>query len=410
MPNFAYEALSRDGRPVDGLHAAATIQEAEAWLVAQGYHPVAIHVAEGGRGEHGPKKEQASLLQRLKGISLDERILFCRQTATMLGAGLQIIQALRIMGDQAINPLLSSMLEEVGERIEKGASLSDSFNQYPKFCSPLFFSIIKVGEETGTLDQSFLYLAELYENERETQDRIKSATRYPKIVIGAIVGAIFFLMSFVVPKFITIFENSPVPLPLPTRILVVASDFVSSSFWLILLGAVAWVMLYRMILRYEQNRLLRDRLALQIPIFGALAIKIYMSRFCRVFSLLLKCGVDVIRTLELSRAALENLVLSDMVEQVTQEVRDGVEMHQAMARQKLFPNMIVQMVAIGEQSGQVDEMMAKVADYFDQEANNAIKSLSAMIEPILLLVMGVIVGFMALAIYMPMWDMMNVMK
>ena len=410
MPLFRYEAIKEDGRMISGTHAAATVGEVEEWLFGKGLHPVNIRIAKDVPEDGTAAMGRPSFWEKLRGITVDDRILFCRQVATMLDAGVPILQALQIMSRQSVNPVLSAILQDVAERIEEGANLSDSFAQYPKISTVLFYNIVKVGEETGTLDRSFNYLAELYENEKEISERVKSATRYPKIVVSAIFGATFFLMSFVVPKFIALFKNSNVELPLPTRILISVSEFSTNNFWLILFLLVTLNIAYRMAMRYDSYRTVRDRLWLRMPIFGLLSLKIFMTRFCRVFAVLLKSGVDIIKTLELSSTALENLVLIRSIDKVTREVSEGVEMHEAMERQELFPDMIVQMVAIGEQAGQVDGMMDKVADYYDRETNYMIKNLSTMLEPILLLFMGVMVGFLALAIYMPMWDMMNVMR
>ena len=410
MATFFYEAIQADGHATSGRHPASTVQEVEGWILGQGWHPVAIRIADAGGKEEVQGPTAPGFWQRLQRIGINDKILFCRQMATMLGAGVSVLQALQIMGRQVKHPVLAALLLDVAARIEEGGSLSDSFAMYPHLAAPLFFNIVKVGEETGTLDRSFRYLAELYENEKEISERIKSATRYPKIVITAIFGATFFLMSFVVPKFIALFKGSRVPLPLPTRILITISDFTVSYFWLILLIVAVLVIGYRWLMQYDSYRTLRDRLWLKVPIFGDLSLKIYLSRFCRVFSVLLKSGVNIIRTLELSATALENLVLWGMIDKATNEVREGVEMHEAIRRHPVFPDMIVQMMSIGEQSGQVDEMMEKVADYYEQETNYIIKNLSTLLEPILLLFLGVMVGFLALAIYMPMWDMMKAMK
>jgi type II secretory pathway component PulF len=311
--------------------------------------------------------------------------------------------------DVCSSDLVVPMLTDVANRIEEGASLSDSLAVYPRFTSQLFYNIVRVGEETGTLDQSFIYLAELFENEKEVVERIKVATRYPKIVIVTLLAAVFFLMSYVVPKFMALFASAKVDLPLPTRILVVMSRATTEYFWLLAIVVALIVFGYRFAMRDEGVQMARDRLWLRIPIFGDLFLKIFMSRFCRVFSALLRSGVDIIRTLELSATSMDNLVLFSMVDKVTVDVRDGMELHLAMERHKLFPAMVIQMVAIGEQAGQVDEMMGKVAEYYEKETSYTIKNLSTLIEPILLVCMGIMVGFLALAIYMPMWDMINVM-
>ncbi len=409
MPNFSYQAITTQGQVVTGTREAGTSGEVESWLINQGQHPIAITVAEDAETSSA-EDNKSSLFKRMKRIKIDDRILFCRQVSTLLDAGVPILQALNIMANQITNTRLKRILFEVAERVEEGDSLSESFSNYQHFASPLFFSVVKVGEETGTLDKSFLYLAQLYENEKEIKERIKTATRYPKIVITAMFGAILFLMSFVVPKFIDLFSKAGVELPLPTRILISISSFTVEYIWLILFSIVGGFVAYRIAMKYESYRFVRDKIWLRVPIFGDLSLKIYLSRFTRVFAVLMKSGVDVIKTLELSATALENLVIFYQLEQVTADVREGKEMHDSMAQHKVFPDMVVQMMAIGEQSGQVDDMMDKVANYYDRETNYTIKNLSTLIEPILLLFMGVMVGFLALAIYMPMWNMMNVMK
>ncbi len=311
---------------------------------------------------------------------------------------------------QIQQPRLKEILKEISVKIEKGASLSESFGRYPQVFSPLFRNIVRIGEETGNLDRSFNYLALLYENEKSIRERIKMATRYPKIVIGAITCAVFFLMTFVVPKFIVLFKNSRVELPLPTWILINISGFFSNHFFLILLVIVGLILLYHFGLNYPDFVMTRDRLHLKIPVLGELSIKIYMSRFCRVFSVLTESGINIIRSLELSTAALENRVLVSMLDEVRREVEKGTDLNHAMSQHSLFPAMVIQMVTVGEESGQLDTMMGKVADYYEVETDYTIKNLSTLIEPILLLLMGVMVGFIALAIFMPMWDMMNVAR
>lgn len=409
MALFRYRAIKGDGREFAGTQNGATVQEVEQWLVEQGFHPIEIEVT-GGLDDGDAGAASIGFWQRLHGVSIDDRILLCRQVATMLGAGVPILQALQIMARQATNPIIADIVKDVADRIEEGENLSDAFNAYPRFTSPLLFNLVRVGEETGTLDQSFLYLAELYENQKDVEERIKAATRYPKIVITAIFAAVFFLMSFVVPKFMVMFANAKVELPLPTKILIAVSSVASSYFWYILVLLAVVVLGYRYAMEIDEFRLVRDRLWLRVPVFGDLSLKIYMSRFARVFSVLHRSGVNVIRTLELSATALENLMLFETVDKITGEVREGVEINQAMAHHQLFPEMVVQMMAIGEEAGQVDQMMEKVAEYYEKETNYTIKNLSTFIEPLLLLVMGVFVGFLALAIYMPMWDMMNVMR
>ena len=413
MPIFEYEAIDHTGKIRKGRFSADIINDVEKWLMKNGMSPINIETLTAGEGLGAASEEESGRIpffDRLRGVSLEDHILFCRQIATMLGAGVPILQSLEIMAKQVANPVLKQTVTEVAEKIEGGASLSESFNQYPKIFSQLFLNVITIGEESGTLDRSFNYLAALYENEKDVRERIKAATRYPKIVIGAMFVAVFILMTFVVPNFIELFASSKVALPLPTRILIAMSSLFAGNTLTIIVVIVLLITSYRMCLNYEGFVLFRDRLLLRMPIFGDLSIKIYMSRFCRVFSILTESGINIIKTLQLSSSALTNRVLYDALEEVTEEVEEGVDLNSAMSRHPQFPVMVVQMVAVGEESGQLDTMMGRVADYFEVETEYTIKNLSTLIEPILLLFMGVMVAFIALSIFLPMWSMMSVMR
>lgn len=414
MPIFHYEAIDATGKITSGTYSGDIVQNAEQWLKNNGLSPIDIRIISEKDREASADKylkdQKASFFEKIQGVKLDDLILLCNQVATMLNAGVDVLQTFKILGGQLTNPYLRQILLQITNSIESGDNLSDSFTRYPRVFNQLFQNVIRIGEESGNLDNSFNYLATLYENEKEINERIKEATRYPKIVITAIFGAVFFLMSFVVPKFVGLFSSSKVALPVPTRILILISNAFANNWVLILFAIAICGVSYKMALNYEEFVLNRDRLILKIPIFGNLSTKIYMARFCRVFSVLTKSGIDIIKTIGLSATALENLVLFNMMKEVGDEVEEGVNLHEAMARHPQFPSMVVQMVAVGEESGQIDTMMAKVADYYDLETNYTIKNLSTLIEPILLLFLGVMVGFIALAIFMPMWNLMNVFK
>ncbi|MBU0485836.1 MAG: type II secretion system F family protein [Proteobacteria bacterium] len=410
MPVFQYEAIDHSGKISSGKYTAEIISEVEKWLLKNGQTPINIEIDsktdQSGDGQARP----ISFIEKLKGVNLEDLILFCRQIATMLSAGVSILKALEIMALQVRNPVLRQIIIEVAASIESGANLSDSFALYPKVFSQLFRNVVLIGEESGNLDNSFEYLAVLYENEKEVKEKIKSATRYPKIVVGAMFSAILFLMTFVVPKFVKLFASSKVALPLPTRILITTSHIFTEYFLIMMVAIVLIILAYRFALNYEEFIMFRDRLLLKTPIFGDLAVKIFMSRFCRVFSVLTKSGIDIIKTINLSSSALSNLVLYKALERISAEVEKGTDLQSAMSRHPIFPAMVVQMIAVGEESGQLETMMEKVADYYDVETEYIIKNLSTLIEPILLLFLGVLVAFIALAIFLPMWNMMSVMR
>jgi MSHA biogenesis protein MshG len=412
MAHFYYEAVNQEGQTISGSHSAELVQEVEKWLSAQNLSPINITLSSSDADLAAVQSSPAktSFLDRFRGITLEDLILFCRQTATMLDAGIGILQCLTIMAKQVSNPGLKEIIKGISQDIESGDDLSSAFSRHPKIFNPLFINVINIGEESGTLDNSFNYLASLYENEKSIKERIKTATRYPKIVITALFCAVFFLMSFVVPKFVALFERSNVALPLPTKLLITISNFFSHNTLVIIIGVVTVIFLYRFGLNYREFVLARDNFLIKLPIFGELYIKIYMARFCRVFSVLTRSGIDLIKTLNLSTAALGNLILQDLFIEVRDDVEKGENLHESMAKHNQFPDMVVQMVTVGEESGQMDTMMSKVSDYYEIETDYTIKNLSTLLEPILLLFMGVLVGFIALAIFTPMWDMMNVAR
>lgn len=411
MPLYNYEAIDTTGKNITGAHQANLVNEVEDWLLTRGLTPIDIRVASARDTETADSGvRKPSFIQRMQGVGYDDIIVLCRQISTMLYAGVALLQALRVVKSQIKNPILRNSVMDIADRIEGGASLSSAVEKYPKIFNRLFLNMIRVGEESGNLDNAFNYLSRLYENEKEVNERIKSVTRYPKILLSAMVLAILFLMNFVVPKFMKIFENSKIILPLPTKILIFMTDLISGNFFIIILFIGILIAGYRIALKNDEFILIKDRLSLRLPLLGDLIAKIHMSRFCRVFTVLTGSGIDIIRTLELSASSLKNRALFLMIEQVRSEVEEGVDFYKAMSRHPQLPDMVVQMIAIGEESGQIERMMDKVADFYETETDYTIKKLSSMIEPILLLGMGIAVGFIALAIFTPMWSMMEVMR
>jgi len=414
MALFRYQAIDASGKMATGTHPAEIIQEVEEWLVSNGMSPVKVEIAGAGAAGGASTGMLATIRQNIKetltGVRLDDLIMFCRQTSTLLAAGVAALPTLDLMANQTENITLRKAIASVSRDIEGGTSLSEAFAYYPKIFNKLFLNIIRIGEETGNLDNSFDYLAGLYENEKDINERIKAATRYPKIVIVAIVGAIIFLMTFVVPKFVSLFSGSKVALPLPTRILILVSNFFANNFWLLTIAAVLLVPAWRRFNRQEFVILAWNRWALKIPVFGDLSLKIYMSRFARVLAILIKSGIDIISALRLSASSMDNIILQRMVVDVSEDVEEGLDLNAAMAKQSYFPPMVVQMVAVGEETGEISALLDKVADFYETETDYTIKNLATLIEPFLLLFLGIVVAFIALAIFMPMWNMMNVMK
>ncbi len=408
MPIFSYSAVAPDGRVITGNLEGESMDEVEEWLTTRNLTPIEIVL---GRPEkEGTSSLLAKINERLSTVTLEDKILLCRQITTLFGAGIPVIQVFDTLTKQLKNPRLKTIIETVKRDVEAGDGLSLAFSRHKKVFDDLFINLVRVGEESGTLEESFEYLSTLYENEKEVRERIKAATRYPKIVITALFLAISFLMTFVVPKFVTIFQNNRIELPLPTRILVAISGFFTHYYWVILLIIAAVYAIYKWSMGHSRPREVRDRILLRLPIFGELYLKIYLARFCRVFSVLVRSGVEIIQTIDLSMGALQNVVLRRAMEEIRDEVRNGVGLDEAMGKHTVFTPLVLQMVAAGVESGQIDSLMGKVAEYYESEADYTIKNLSTLIEPLLLLFLGIIVGFIALAIFLPMWSMMDVVR
>lgn len=412
MPLYRYEAINTAGKVITGMQQGEIAQDVEQWLFNKELTPVDIQVAPEGGALGGTSKvdTKVTLLDKWRGVPLEDLLLFCQQMSAMLIAGVALLRSLQIMKQQISNPILRQHVNEIADDIEAGLNLSDAIAKHPKVFSQLFVNLVRIGEETGNLDNTFAYLASLFENEKDINEKIKSVTSYPKFVSYAMIAAVVFLMRFVVPKFLVMFASSKTALPLATRMLIGVSDFFSDHFLAAIVAGVAIYFLFKKSMKKAKNVLRKDMWLLKLPLYGDLITKIYMGRFCKVFSVLSESGIDIIKTLHLASTALNNKVLFSTMKSVTDDVEEGTDFYTAMSKHPVFPLMVTQMIAVGEESGQLANMMEKVSDFYQAETQHAIKKLSAKIEPLLLLGMGLVVGFIALAIFSPMWGMMDAMK
>jgi type II secretory pathway component PulF len=327
-----------------------------------------------------------------------------------MSAGVPFVQSLVTMERQTENPRLRDAVGDMRRDIEAGASFSDALSKHPKIFSKLYVSMIRAGETAGILDDILNRLALLAEHDAETRARVKAAVRYPMIVVVAISLAFVFLFSFVIPKFLTIFERFKTELPLPTRILM-GINYVVQHYWYalvlgiaLLIGGLIWYV------STTRGRWLWDRLKLKLPVFGVLFQKVALSRFARVFSVMQKSGLSMMLTLEIAAETVGNVVIARVVEEMRASLSEGRGLHEPMEASGLFPPLVVQMMAVGEESGQIDTMLNKVSDYYDRDVEYTLRNLSTMIEPILLFFVGGMVLLLALGIFMPMWNMLSLFK
>lgn len=404
MPQYRYKARDKEGVLITGTMEAGRKEAVADQLSGMGYIPVLIEEQEEGL------LAAPDLSRWFNKVRSHDLIVFSRQLATLLGAGVPFIQSLVSIEKQSENKRLKGAIADIRREVEAGSAFSDALANHPGVFSPMYVSMVRAGETGGILEEILNRLAFLAEHDAETRARVKAAVRYPLIVIIAVVAAFIFLVSSVIPRFAGIFERFKTELPFPTRVLMGINYAVQHYWYLILLGIAAIVGGTIWYLRTPAGRWQWDRVKLKIPIFGALFQKVAISRFARIFSALQKSGLTMLLILDITAETVGNVAIARAIEAMRESVRQGKTLAAPMEESGFFPPLVVQMVAIGEETGDIDVMLAKVSDYYDMEVEYSLRNLSTMIEPILLLAVGGIVLFLALGIFLPMWDMIRLFK
>jgi len=343
-------------------------------------------------------------------VASQDLIVFSRQLATLVSAGIPFLSSLGTIEKQSENPRLKAAIVDIRRAVEGGISFSDALARHPRIFSKMYVSMIKAGETAGILDNVLERLAQIAEHDSDTRSRVKTATRYPLIVLVAISAAFAFLISFVVPKFAAIFARFKTALPLPTRILIGINHVIQNYWYLILLGIILLVAGVVWYLKTPFGRWQWDAVKLKLPVFGALFQKVALSRFARVFAAMQKSGISMMLTLDIAAETVGNVVIARTVEAMRESLHEGNGLVPPMEASGLFPPLVIQMVSVGEETGKLDTMLNKVSDYYDMDVEYTLRNLSTLIEPILLLFVGGMVLFLALGIFLPMWDMMTLFR
>ena len=343
-------------------------------------------------------------------VKLKQIAIFCRQFATMINSGLPILRSLSILGDQTDSKELQKVLLQARTDVEQGASLSAAMGKHPKAFNNLFISMIKAGEAGGVLDDVLLRLADQIEEEVELRRKVKSAMTYPIVVLGLVVLIMSAMLLFIVPQFETIYANLGGKLPLPTQILLNASKAFRKYWWFVILLSIAGKFALGKYKKTDRGRARLDALKIRIPVFGPLFHKVALSRFASTGSMLLRAGVPILQALDIVKETVNNWVMSSAVEEVKTSVREGESIAKPLGRHKVFPPMVVQMLAVGEETGNVDTMLEKVAEFYNSEVSATVDALTSLIEPLLIAVIGGAVGAAVVALYMPMFNIINLIK
>ncbi|MGF1909083.1 type II secretion system F family protein [Vibrio kasasachensis] len=405
MSVFHYQGRNLDGSKVSGQVEAATMELATEVLIAKGVIPTELRAGKKGGGLNF---DLSSLFT--PAIPLEVLVIFCRQMYSLTKAGVPLLRSMRGLTQNCANKQLKEALEEVTNELTNGRSLSAAMQLHPKVFSPLFVSMLSVGENTGRLDDALLQLANYYEQEVETRKRIKTAMRYPTFVITFILLAMFVLNVKVIPQFTTMFARFGVDLPLPTRILIATSDFFV-NFWGLMLAAIfGCLFAFRAWVQTENGREKWDKFRLRMPIIGSVVNRAQLARFSRTFSLMLKAGVPLNQSLALSAEALDNRFLENRLLEMKASIEAGSSISNTAIATGIFTPLVIQMIAVGEETGRIDELLVEVADFYDREVDYDLKTLTARIEPFLLVVVAGMVLILALGIFLPMWGMLDAIK
>jgi len=397
MPTYAYKALTESGHPVSGVVEADSVDQANAKLLAMGYIPSKITRDTGvGAGFS---------LKPGRKVKVPDLVLFTKQFRTLFKVGVPIVSLLQILENQTPNEKLKKVCVEISKDIKQGLSLNEAFGRHKQVFSPLYVSMIYAGESSGSLPEVLDRLIYILSHEHKIKSDIKSAMVYPVIVLIALVGAFFVLLNFVVPVFARIFLSAGLDLPLPTRICIWLNAFMRGNWVILTLLSAMTVVGLIAYLKTESGRLRKDALKLKAPLLGPLYLKAAMSRFSSIFAILITSGVSILESLKILSGALGNAAIAREFDRLRERLVEGRGIAKPLQTSKFFTPMVINMIAIGEESGNLDEMLRDISMHYDDEVEYAVERMAAAITPILTVGLAGIVLFFAMSIFLPLFDL-----
>ncbi|MER3403012.1 MAG: hypothetical protein C4337_06875 [Armatimonadota bacterium] len=399
MPYFNYTIRDASGQTRSGKVEAPNAEELRKRLQEEGLQVLEItqdrtapRVPAGGYGR----------------VKLSNLAIFARQFSTMLDAGVSLVRCLDVLQQQTNDARLRKILMDLSTRVESGESLSRSMARHPKAFSQLIIGLIRAGEVGGVLEESLQRIAAFLEKDVELRRKIRSALTYPVIVLLAAVGIVIFLVSWLVPQFASLFKELGIKeMPAPTQFLIDLSAFLTQKWYIIIIALIAILIAYKLFVSTRVGRRVMDRVKLRVPVFGPLHHKIVMARFSRTMGTLLASGVPILQAMETVAGVVGNAVVSDAVLESRARIREGEKIADPLQKSKMFPPMVVHMVSVGEESGSLDHMLNKIADFYENEVEMTIASLTAAIEPVMIVLLGFIVGFIVISMFLPMIEVIS---
>jgi MSHA biogenesis protein MshG len=406
MASFRFSGRDAQGRKVGGTRQAVSAEALAGELLAERITPLSIDpLAEQVAGEGQDALRALNKLLGRERVELEELIIFCRQMYSLSKAGVPIIRAIGGLAESSRNPYFREVLQALRSDLEGGTAMAVTLGNHPKVFNPLFVSMISVGENTGQLDQAFRQLAGYLEMERETRKRIKQATRYPLFVLIAMGVALAVINLLVIPAFAKVFAQFHAQLPWPTRVLIGFSEFMQHWWLLLAIALVGGIVAFRRWIDTEAGALVWDRYKLRLPIVGGIFERIALARFTRTFAMMYRAGLPLLQTLAINSHTVGNRHIGQAITAMREGVERGEALTRGAAASGLFTPLVLQMMAVGEETGALDDLFVEVADFYEQEVDYDLKRLADAIEPILIVAMGVMVLILALGVFLPMWEL-----
>lgn len=402
MPFFAYTARNDRGDLSQGVIESSDSSAVADQLLGSGMIPVEIAVTQAAASKDASTWLQVLFAEKVSAMDVQ---MFSRQLYTLLKAGVPIMRSLAGLQESTVNKAFAKVLQDVRESLDSGRELSVSLSRQAQVFSPFYISMVRVGEMTGMLDQIFLRLFDHLEFERETRERVKTALRYPMFVVLAMIGAIAVINLFVIPAFAKVYAGFNAELPIMTRILIASSNFMVHFWPLLLVLAISVVFGFRAYIRTVKGRYQWDKFKLRLPVAGKIMLKSSLARFARSFALASKSGVPIMQALSVVAQVVDNDYIAERVDQMREGIERGDSVLRTAVASGVFTTVVLQMIAVGEETGELDDLMQEIAEMYDREVEYEVKTLSSQIEPILIVGLGILVLILALGIFLPIWDL-----
>jgi type IV pilus assembly protein PilC len=403
MAVFQYKARTLEGKIVTGLVEAPNEATASRLL-----HDKQLFVV--GLTHSADQLSAGSLQQRFQRVGFADIVNFTRQLATMIVAGLALPESLTILRSQATNPLFSKILSDVERQIVGGGTLADSLAKYPQYFSATFIALVRAGESSGTLDQVLVRLADILETQREFRSKVQGALVYPVIIMIGMTVVVFIMMTVVVPKLTDLYKDFNIDLPASTQLLMSMSGFFVKFWWLMILLGIGAVALFRKWRKTPEGELIVDTVLLKVPLFGELQKKVMLVEFTRTLSMLIASGIHILEGLQILRESLGNVLFRNAIGDIAKKVEKGFPLGETFSQYAVFPPIVSQMMKVGEETGRLDDTLLKLSKYFETESEHLVKGLTTAIEPLIMVFLGVGVGFIVISVITPIYNLTSQFK